>query len=129
MTCSDKADPGPEPVDCSTVICTLNFVTITVSIKDLSGEAVVLNNYEVIDNETGENLAADFNDVEYENFKEQGFYPIFNDANRSQYQNSTATLTFKGTIDNEEVITEDYIVGADCCHVSLISGNTEIILE
>ena len=39
------------------------------------------------------------------------------------------TITFKGYISNEEVINEEFVVGADCCHVSLISGNTEIILD
>ena len=127
VACNDNDDA--EQQDCTEAICTLNFVTITVSVKDASGEPVSLDSYEVIDNETGENLAADFNGDEYQYLKEQGFYPILSDANRIQYQNSTATLTFKGVIDNEEVINETYKVTADCCHVNLISGNTEIILE
>lgn len=127
VACNDNDDA--EQQDCSEAICTLNFVTITVSVKDASGEPVSLDNYEIIDNETGENLAADFNGDEYQYLKEQGFYPILSDANRIQYQNSTATLTFKGVIDNKEVINETYEVAADCCHVNLISGNTEIVLE
>lgn len=127
VACNDNDDA--EQQDCSEAICTLNFVTVTVSVKDASGEPVSLDSYEIIDNETGENLATDFNGDEYQYLKEQGFYPIISDANRVQYQNSTATLTFKGIIDNKEVINEDYQVGADCCHVNLISGNTEIVLE
>ncbi|TDT46171.1 hypothetical protein CLV90_0215 [Maribacter spongiicola] len=128
VACNQK-DDAVEQQDCSTAICTLNFVTITVSVKDASGEAIVLDSYEVIDTETGENIAADFNGDEYQYYKEQGLYPILSDANRVQYQNSTATLTFKGIIDTEAVINETYEVGADCCHVSLITGNTEIVLE
>ncbi|WP_282117667.1 hypothetical protein [Maribacter aquivivus] len=128
VACNDK-DDSIEQQDCSTAICTLNFVTITVSLKDASGEAIALDSYEVIDTETGKNIAEDFNGEEYQYLKEQGFYPILSDANRIQYQNTTATLTFKGFIAAEEVITEDYEVGADCCHVSLITGNTEIVLE
>ncbi|WP_405400344.1 hypothetical protein [Maribacter sp. Asnod2-G09] len=127
VACNDNDDA--EQQDCSEAICTLNFVTITVSVKDASGEPVSLDSYEIIDNETGKNLAADFNGDEYQYLKEQGFYPILSDANRVQYQNSTATLTFKGIIDNKEVINETYEVTADCCHVNLISGNTEIVLE
>jgi len=85
--------------------------------------------YEVIDNDTGVNLANDFNDEEYLYFKEQGLYPIFSDVHRVQYQNSTASISFKGFISENEVVTENYVVGADCCHVRLISGNTEIILD
>lgn len=128
VACNDK-DDAIEQQDCSTAICTLNFVTITVSVKNASDEVIVLDSYEVIDNTTGENIGADFNGEEYQYLKEQGFYPILSDANRIQYQNTTATLTFKGFIANEEVITENYEVGADCCHVSLITGNTEIVLE
>ena len=127
VACNDNDDA--EQQDCYEAICTLNFVTITVSVKDALGEPVSLDNYEIIDNETGENLAADFNGDEYQYLKGQGFYPILSDANRIQYQNTTATLTFKGFRTNEEVINEDYEVGADCCHVNLISGNTEIVLE
>ncbi len=127
VACNDNDDA--EQQDCSEAICTLNFVTVTVSVKDASGEPVSLDSYEVIDNEIGENLATDFNGNEYQYLKEQGFYPILSDANRIQYQNTTATLTFKGFRTNEEVINEDYEVGADCCHVNLISGNTEIVLE
>ena len=127
VACNNNDDA--EQQDCSETICTLNFVTITVSVKDASGEAIALDTYEVIDNDTGEDLAADLNGEEYQYLKEQGFYPIISDANRVQYQNTTATLTFKGYVANEEVINEDYEVGADCCHVSLITGNTEIVLE
>ncbi|SIQ00064.1 hypothetical protein [Maribacter ulvicola] len=125
VTCNDTI----ELPDCSTTICTLNFVTITVRVKDASGEAVILDNYQVIDSKTGENLATNFNGEEYEYSKKQGVYPILSDANRSQYQNKSATLTFKGHINNEEVINEAYEVSADCCHVSLITGNTEITLD
>ncbi|WP_299317996.1 hypothetical protein [uncultured Maribacter sp.] len=127
VACNNNDDA--EQQDCSETICTLNFVTITVNIKDASGEAIALDSYVVIDNATGEDLASDLNGEEYQYLKEQGFYPIISDANRVQYQNSTATLTFKGVIDNEEVINETYEVGADCCHVSLINGNNEIVLE
>jgi hypothetical protein len=128
VACNDK-DETVEQQDCSSTICTLNFVTITVSVKDVLGKAVALDSYEVMDTETGENLATGFNGEEYQYYKEQGLYPILSDANRVQYQNSTAKLTFKGYIDNEEVINEAYVVGADCCHVSLITGNTTIVLE
>ncbi|WP_339725036.1 hypothetical protein [Maribacter stanieri] len=126
--CNNK-DDTIEQQDCSTTICTLNYIIITVNVKDASGAAVALDSYEVIDTETGENLATNFNGEEYQYSKEQGIYPILSDANRVQYQNKSATLTFKGYIDNEEAINEVYEVGADCCHVSLITGNTEIVLE
>lgn len=127
VACNDKNDT--ELQDCSMTACTLNFVIITVSVKDTSDNVVVLDSYEIIDEVTGEDISVDFNNEEYQYFKEQGIYPVLSDAYRTRYQNSTATLTFKGYVANEEVINEAYEVGADCCHISLISGNTEIVLE
>jgi hypothetical protein len=127
VACNDKDDSALQ--DCSMTACTQNFVTISVSVKDVSGEVIILDTYEVIDSAIGMDLVADFNGDEYEYYKEQGLYPILSDANRLTYQNKTATLIFKGYIANEEIVTETYEVGADCCHVSLLNGNTEIVLE
>lgn len=127
LTCSDKNEPDTEVVDCSSTICTLNFVTITVSIKDTSDNAVVLDSFEVLDTATGENLAKDISAEEYHN--DQGIYPLISDAHRIQYQNKTTTLTFKGYINDELVVNQEFEVKADCCHVSLITGNREIVLD
>lgn len=127
MTCSDKAEPEPEPIDCSTAICTLNFVTITVSVEDATGDAVSLDNFEVIDTATGENLAESTTAEEYHN--DQGIYPIISDVYRTKYQNKTATLLFNGFIGDEQVVNEEFEIGADCCHVSLIAGNRTIVLD
>lgn len=126
-SCTDKDETTLQ--DCTMITCTQNFVTLTVSVINTSGTTIVLDSYEVIDVDSGENLVENFNEVENQYFKEQGLYPILNDAHRVQYQNSTATLSFKGYISNEEVVNEEYVVAADCCHVSLISGNTEIVLD
>ena len=127
VTCNDKDELTQ--IDCSLTICTEVFVTITVSVKNASGEAIRFDSYEVIDVDSGKNLTDNFNEEENQYLKEQGLYPILSDTYRVKYQNSTATVTFKGYNSNEEVINEEFVVSADCCHVSLISGNTEIILD
>mgnify|MGYP005997399751 CR=1 FL=1 len=125
VACNNNDDA--EQQDCSEAICTHNFVTITVSVKDEAGDAVVLDSFEVIDTATGENLAKDISTEEYHN--DQGIYPLISDAHRIQYQNKTTTLTFKGYINDELVVNQEFEVGADCCHVSLITGNREIVLD
>ena len=127
VACNDKDELTQ--IDCSLTICTEVFVTITVSVKNASGEAIRFDSYEVIDVDSGKNLTDNFNEEENQYLKEQGLYPILSDTYRVKYQNSTATVTFKGYNSNEEVINEEFVVSADCCHVSLISGNTEIILD
>ena len=125
VACNNNDDA--EQQDCSEAICTHNFVTITVSVKDEAGDAVVLDSFEVLDTATGENLAKDISAEEYHN--DQGIYPLISDAHRIQYQNKTTTLTFKGYINDGLMVNQEFEVGADCCHVSLITGNREIVLD
>lgn len=115
--------------DCNSVACTLNFVTIGVSVKNTSGGAVPLDSFKVTDTASGTDLTLVANDQEFEDYKNNGFYPIFSDAYRLQYQNKSTTISFKGFIGNDIVVTEEFVVGADCCHVSLISGTTDIVID
>jgi hypothetical protein len=62
-------------------------------------------------------------------FGENGIYVIFNDSYREAFQNISTDLKFIGVKDSKEVVSADFIVGADCCHVKLISGNRNIIVE
>ncbi len=126
--CSNDIEKSKE--DCGeNTFCTENYVTIGVTIKDNSGVKIVLDSYKVIDMATKEDLTLPYSNEEFENYRNTGYYPIFSDAYRVQYQNSKTTISFIGYISENEVITEEFIVGADCCHVSLISGNTEIVLD
>ena len=43
--------------------------------------------------------------------------------------NQEAEIQFRGFIDNEEVITSNYVIATDCCHIGLISGDIELVLE
>jgi len=56
-------------------------------------------------------------------------YPIYNDSYVGVMRFENRALVFKGFIDNQEVVTANYVVTSDCCHVSLVSGNVEIILD
>ncbi len=123
------SDDSPKPPDCSTTICTQNFVTLFVTISDASGVAIPLDSYKVVDTQTGEDITLTTGAEEFETFRDQGTYPILNDAYRMQYQNTNTTISFTGFISGEEVVSERFVVGADCCHVQLISGNTAIIID
>lgn len=127
MACNGHKENERE--ECAMVACTEIYVTLTVSVKNDSGDNVALDSFEVVDTKTGENLTVNYNDSEYQYYKEQGLYPIFSDKYQKQYQNSETTISFKGYISNKVVVDQDFVVGADCCHVNLISGPTEIFLD
>lgn len=128
LACSKDNKKSKENCGVNTV-CTQNYVTIGVTIEDTSSVKIVLDSYKVIDITTKEDLTIPYSREEFENYRDTGYYPIFSDAYRVQYQNSKVTISFIGYISDNEVVTEEFIVGADCCHVSLFSGNTKIVLD
>lgn len=118
-----------EKENCNRTPCTNNFVTISVSLKDTSGAYKPLDSYKVVETETLQDFTPNYSVQEFENYTTQGSYPIFSDTYRIQYQNETTTISFIGYVSGKEVVNVEFIVGADCCHVRLISGNTDLILD
>ena len=127
MACNGHKETEQE--ECAMVVCTEIYVTLTVSIKNTSGDIIALDSFEVVDTNTGKNLTENYSDPEYQYYKEQGLYPIFSDKYHEQYKNSEAVISFKGYVSNNKVVDQEFIVGADCCHVNLISGPSEIVLD
>jgi len=58
--------------------------------------------------------------------QQSGKYPLVNDS--SLEVNQERKIQFKGFINNEEVISSDYTISKDCCHIELVSGNTQLSL-
>jgi len=115
--------------DCSDVACTEEFKTIAVSFKDSNGNPIALSRFKVIILDSGTDITKSVNDTEFELMKQRGVYPLFGDENRGEYENKELEINFKGFIDNQEIVNSNYIVGADCCHVNLIEGNTDIRIK
>ncbi|MDO1512749.1 hypothetical protein Q2T41_08790 [Maribacter confluentis] len=127
-SCSNTDDTVKE--DCNeNTVCTQNFVTIGVTVKDASGVNVPLDRFKVVDTKTDEDITLVQNQEEFEDYAKDGYYPIFSDAYRLDYQNQTTTIAFIGYNADKEIVNEEFTVGADCCHVLLISGNTDIIID
>jgi len=112
--------------DCTNQACTEEFRTITVTIKDPENNPVVLDSFKVTNLENGDDLTRELNNTEFEAMREKGSYPLFGDEYARDFSNMEVEINFKGYIDDQEIINSDYKVGADCCHVILISGDPEI---
>ena len=115
-----------DPNDCKNQACTEVFKTIVVTIKDSENNPVALDSFKVTNLENGDDLSRELNNAEFEAMGENGVYPLFGDEYARDFSNKEVEINFKGYIDNQEIISSDYKVGADCCHVILISGDTEI---
>ena len=114
--------------DCNNVACTEEFVMITVNIVDGNQNPIILDDFKVVDIDNNIDLTDDLKDY-YQSYLNDGTYPIFDDRFQQDYQNQEIELQFIGYIEDQEVINEYYLVGADCCHVYPISGNYYIIIE
>ena len=125
--CSD--DDAIPPVSCDNVGCTLQFVTINVKVQDQDGVNIPLDDFKVTDKITGDDLTASYTDTELDQFRQSGSYPLYDDRFVQGNQNEKRGIVFSGAIDGEDVVNSSYVVQADCCHVSLFSGNLSITLN
>ncbi|WP_378184016.1 hypothetical protein [Aquimarina sp. SS2-1] len=112
--------------DCEDAICTLVLVRISVSITDQNQNPVALDSYEVINLENRENITVSLTPTELEEALQFGEYPLIEDDMIGV--NQQQQIRFRGFINNQEVVSSDYTVSSDCCHVSLVSGNLELTI-
>ncbi len=127
MNCSD--DDNNVAIDCENIGCTEQFVTLMVNVRDASGVVISLDAFEVVITETGENITREVSDQEFEDFRQNGTYPLFGDELVERYRNKTEVIHFRGFIEDKEVVNSSYKVGADCCHVLLINGDLNITID
>lgn len=126
LNCSDN--DTDDASNCSDVFCTEEFRTITVSVKDNDGVAVALDSFKVVDLTNGENITLDASGSEYEWMTKNGTYPLFSDKYVAKYRNKEIEINFQAYVDDKILVDSDFTVGADCCHVVLIEGDTDIVL-
>lgn len=114
--------------DCADIACTEEYRTITVNVKDQDGNAVALDRFTVVvlPNET--DITSDWSDSEIELMAKNGVYPLFSDKYSNTYRNKQIEINFKGYIDDKQVLDANYTVGADCCHVFLVDGETNLVV-
>ncbi|VAW11780.1 hypothetical protein MNBD_BACTEROID03-419 [hydrothermal vent metagenome] len=127
LNCSDN--DNDDKTDCSNMACTEIFLSISVTVKDSSGSVISLGRFEVTDLTTGEDLTKEVTEGELETFRQNGIYPLYDDLFVAENQNTTRNIVFKGFINNKEVVNAEYTVGTDCCHVSLVSGDSDITID
>ncbi|SEL40606.1 hypothetical protein SAMN04487910_2359 [Aquimarina amphilecti] len=119
MSCNDTDN-------CEEAICTLVLVRISISITDQDQKPVILDSYEVINLENGENITVSLSPTEQEQTFQSGRYLLIEDNVLGV--NQEQQIQFRGFINDQQVISSDYIVSTDCCHVSLVSGDVELTL-
>ncbi|MEM7380220.1 MAG: hypothetical protein AAF361_03365 [Bacteroidota bacterium] len=124
---SDDDANGDDPnAECGETICTAIFIRINVSLTDQDQNPVALDSFTVTNLQNGEDMTVTLTPEELVGAKETGLYPLTQDG--SIGLNQEREIQFKGFINNQEVISSDYSVSTDCCHIGLDSGELELTL-
>ena len=127
-TCTND-DNNSNDIDCNDIASTEIFVTLTITVKNTSGGVIPLDNFNVINVSNNEDLTRELSASGLEMARQNGTYALFGDEHSSRFQNESLDVIFKGFIEGEEVVNAKFKVGADCCHVKLVEGETDIVLE
>lgn len=120
-----------ETVDClEHIACTREYVSLTMNITDGQGAAISLNSYYTEDVNSGEI----FNFKNQDNYldsisRANGSYVLFTDGGMGKVNKFGNRFLFHGFINGNEIISESYTIGHDCCHVILLDGNPNIIVN
>ncbi|MDC6350832.1 hypothetical protein PP178_04660 [Zeaxanthinibacter sp. PT1] len=125
--CNGKQEQDSS-ASCDGIMCTQQFVSFSVSIKDSDGNSLALDEYKVIDLHSGKDLTESVKASGFYDHAPSGPYPLYSDSFQKEHQNTERELLFKGYFEGEEIISRTYKVAADCCHVQLLKGELEIIL-
>ena len=112
--------------DCSNIACTEVYITLVVTIEDQNQNPVALEYFEVINLANGSDVTISLSPSQLASAQATGQYPLVADGGIEK--NQELQLQFKGFVNSQEVISSNYTAGADCCHVSLISGDVQLTL-
>lgn len=116
----DNSECSPE------MACTAIFKIITVKILNQNQEPVILDNFEVIETSTGNDVTPK-NAYPVDLIHQYGTYPIATDGGVEKLQ--TKTLEFRGYIGTDMIVKEQYVVKGGCCHIELVSGNLDVTVQ
>jgi hypothetical protein len=111
--------------DCSNIFCTQEFRIVTVLIKHASDStAYILTDFKVLRVSDNKDLTH-INNVFPEN---AGYYPLVDDSDFKLLKNINVEIEFQGYAGTKLVVQKRFVVTADCCHVSLVSGESVIYI-
>ncbi|MEM8763647.1 MAG: hypothetical protein AAGD88_07540 [Bacteroidota bacterium] len=127
-SCSSDDDSVNEDINaqCEGTICTAIFVRINVTVTDQNQNPVALDSFSVTNLDNGEDMTITLSDSERNGARETGLYPLTEDGILAL--NEARRIEFSGFINNQEVVSGEYTVSTDCCHVGLDAGDLELTL-
>ncbi len=125
-SCNSDDDNDNANAQCEDTFCTDIFIRLNVSVTDQNQNPVALDSFTVTNLANGNDMTITLSDTEFANAQDTGLYPLTQDGILDT--NQERQLQFKGFINDQEVVSGDYIVSTDCCHIGLDTGDLELSL-
>jgi hypothetical protein len=126
--CKDKRKEV-DPCGCAgSINCTLEYRNITIDITDKNGKPYLLDKYKVTRAEDGREIIIKTD--EYTAILQSlGKYLFVGDGHQSLTDKCGKLFRFTGWKDGKEVISKDYLVAHDCCHILIKEGDTKVVIN
>lgn len=116
---------------CENKLCDLALRSVAVTIKNQDGNAVVLDSLNTTLRKDNTVQVHHYNPSHWQLdiLQQTGVYPVVWDHDLTSFdRNSPVEVQFTAYLNGMEVVKENLIVLHDCCHASLVSGETNLIL-
>lgn len=111
-------------------VCTMEFVFLTIKVKDTDGNPFMLDQYFTIDSTTRDTLYIKSLDGYIDSvYKAEGSYPILTDEHLNYTQKCGGEFEFIGLKNNLEVVRKSFNIRNDCCHVKWSKGYDDIVVD
>ncbi len=119
FTCKKKAP-------CEGVVCTQEFRTVDITVVDNAGNAKPISSIRTIDPSTNAVILSNSNP---NTAIGASTYTFFSDLQiAGMTANSQKTFKVEGVYNNAIVFTESYVISADCCHITKVSGKDSVVV-
>ncbi|HTN45434.1 MAG TPA: hypothetical protein VL098_03745 [Flavipsychrobacter sp.] len=105
------------------VACTMMFASVSITVKTSNGVSAELDEVYTIRKSTSEILKYS------QPGNTTGAYIVLDDSYQKELQNKQEEFYFVGKKNGKVMVEEPYVLSADCCHVSKVSGRDALIIS
>tara|TARA_R110002012_G_scaffold252147_3_gene430849 strand:+ start:64012 stop:64392 length:381 start_codon:yes stop_codon:yes gene_type:complete len=121
-TCQDQNKSNKDNPCDPDVICTMEFRVIKLQIQDQHGNPVQLDSYYTEFKDFNVTIDQELTQLE------EGFYPVATDGEMDSVSFEGKTVIFVGVKNGEKVVTQEMLIGKDCCHILLVEGVEKVTI-